>query len=248
MLWKSLAGRCIYRSDNMRVFDNYFFRWLKFNSNAFQSLLNKHAPHRPALNYVKALTFAARQLPGDTCMLGLGGASVAHTLAPRLHSGTLTAVEMNAEVIDVATHYFMVDKLKNLVIVHDEAHHFIKHCQQNFKHLLIDISDANSFPSSCNNKEFFIHCARLISNQGILAINIANAYEHQAIFSMLQQQFGNNIITIPVKRCVNIIFIATFKDNFNHLIHYFKNTKEVKQLIWDKKWGCMANLRYGTFF
>ncbi|MGQ3889049.1 spermidine synthase [Legionella sp. CNM-1927-20] len=248
MLWQTLAGRCIYRSDHIRVYDNYFFRWLKFNSNAFQSLINKLTPSRPALNYVKALTFAARQRPGNCCMLGLGGAGVAHALAPLLQSYTLTAVEMNSEVIDVARRYFMLERLTNLTVIQEEASAFMAHCQQTFRHLLIDIADANDFPASCKNKDFFLNCQRILSSQGILAINIANAYEHQFIFTMLKHQFASSIITLPVKRCVNIIFMATHKDNFNSLLGYFNQSNEVKQLVWDQKWGYIAYLHYDKFF
>ncbi|STX51809.1 spermidine synthase [Legionella busanensis] len=244
MLWKTLAGRCIYRSDQIRVYDNYFFRWLKFNSSAFQSLLNKFMPYKPALNYVKALTFVARQHPGDCCMFGLGGAGVAHALSPLLHNYSLTAVEMNAEVIEVAKRYFMADRLPNLTMIQDDASHFAKHCQQTFNHLLIDIADANDFPTSCKNKDFFLNCQRLLSTQGVLVINVANAYEYQFIFTMLKQQFGNNIITLPVKSCVNIIFIATASDNFNWLLETFNSNKEIKKIFWDTKWGYMVDFNY----
>ncbi|WP_419418778.1 spermidine synthase [Legionella sp. D16C41] len=248
MLWKSLAGRCIYRSDNIRVYDNYFFRWLKFNSNAFQSLISKFSPHKPALNYVKALTFVARNIPGNCCMLGLGGAGVAHVLAPFLKSYTLTAVEMSPEVIEVAQHYFMLNQLANLTVIQDEANHFITTCQQTFSHLIIDIADANDFPTSCKNQAFFANCERILTPTGIVAVNIANAYEYPIIFTKLKQQFGSNIITLPVKGCVNLIFIATRKNNFNTLLNCFKSSKEIKNLIWDKQWGYMADLDYTNFF
>ena len=88
-MWKTFAGRCIYASPNgAKVYQNLRYRWLTLGSDAIQTLLHRYQPQHFGLNYVNQLTFAAKHTPGDSCLLGLGGAGVAHALAPYLGSST----------------------------------------------------------------------------------------------------------------------------------------------------------------
>lgn len=244
MLWKTFAGRCLKRTANeARVYDNWFFRWLTFDSDALQTVLNKRHPEKAALNYINVLIFMARKSPGNSCMLGLGGGAIAHSLSPFLSDFKIYAVENSEEVINLASQYFMTDSLPNLEIIHAEASVFVSNYPQPFKHLMVDLFNAESFPATCYNDQFFYNCKRLLLPDGILAVNLANGYEQRPIFEMIRKQFSSATIAIPVKNCNNLIVIAIKNQSVTPLLNIFKHSKQLKKLTWDETWGCVAELK-----
>ncbi len=216
MMWKTFAGRCIYHSPTgIRVLQNPLFRWLQFESKAIQTLLNRYCPHRPGLSYIKLLILAAQLQPTSCCMLGLGGGGVAHALSKVLGPEKLTIVENSAEVIDVASRFFMIDQLNNLVVVQEDASSFVQKWTKQFHHLLVDLFDATHFPAQCNNEEFFANCRRLLTPEGILAVNLANRHEQWPILQLIQQQFPHSTITLPSSNSPNVIVLAQNSDSIS---------------------------------
>lgn len=247
MLWKIWNGRILYQSETgIRVLDNYFFRILKFNSSPYQTVINTSRPQKPSLPYIQALNFMAAQQPGHCLLLGLGGAGVAHALSPFLKTFDykITAVEISQEVIAVAQKYFMIEKISNLTIIHADANHFVQesHSYPPFKHILIDLSDAERFPPDCNRELFFAQCKARLAKGGFLAINLANRNEQRPIFDMLKKQFSSPLVAIPLKKCANMVIVAAKDEATPKLLDAFKASQQVQSLRWDSYWGCVAEL------
>ncbi|CDZ79085.1 spermidine synthase [Legionella massiliensis] len=243
MIWKTFAGRCIYQStEGTRVLQNPLFRWLQFNSKALQTVLCRFAPHRPQLNYLRYLIQSVQQKPQNCCMLGLGGGGAAHALSPII-ADRLVIVEYSAEVIDLAKRFFMVDKLKNIDIIHDEASNYLNNCRRKFDHLLIDLYTAHSFPEQCANPDFFARSKELLAPDGILAVNLANSREHLSIFQLIQEQFLRSTVVLPVPDSANIIVFARNSETINPFLDVLKKSRKLKQLTWSSQWGYVARVK-----
>jgi len=241
MTWKTTAGRCIYQSaSGINVYQNYIYRWLTLNSNVLQTLIHRRQPAKPALNYIKHLIVAASLQPADCCILGLGGGAVVHALSSYLQKLSLVAVESNAEVIAVARSYFMIDTLKNLTVIHQDANLFLQQSHNQYQHLLVDLFDAYSFPAHCNNHQFFAKCKRLLLPGGVLAVNLANLHEQWPVFEHIRSNFNHCTITLPVKGTANMVILASNEGTITPLLDRLKRSKLVKKLAWNAKWGCVA--------
>lgn len=248
-MWKTFAGRCIYQSpQGNRIYQNILFRWLKFDSEALQSVLNRWLPQKPELKYIKFLILAAQLLPNDCCMLGLGGGGVAHALSPFLRQSKLVIVENNAEVIELAKGYFMLNRLKNIAVSHEDASVFMSKNACKFQHLLIDLFTANNFPAECSTEEFFAHCKQSLKPGGILAINLANSREHLAIFQLIQKQFLHATLVMPVPGKANLIVFAQNCDTINSLLTLLKENRRLKELYWTSTWGNVGKLKSKYFW
>ena len=175
-------------------------------------------------------------------MLGLGGAAVAHLLAPDLGNSKLIAVENNADVIQIAATYFMTERLKNMTVIHQDAHLFVQQCDTRYQHLLIDLFDANSFPANCNTPEFFENCRRILLPDGILALNIANLHEQWPVFQQIQKHFYQRTVLLPVKGTANMVMLACNSSSIASLLNLLKNSGHLKELSWDAMWGCIAKI------
>ncbi len=242
-MWKTLGGRCIYQAPNgAKVHQNYLYRWLTLDSDALQTLINRRSPEKPELGYIHQLSFAVREQPADCCLLGLGGAGVAHGLAPYLKNSTLLAVESNTEVINIASTYFMADRLKNLSILYQDASLFVQQCKSHYQHLMVDLYEAHSFPTQCNTYEFFSDCQRLLLPDGIFSLNLTNVQEQESLFKHVREIFNKRTVSLPVKGAANMIVLACKSTSVAPLLDLLINSQRVKELQWDARWGCIARI------
>ena len=242
-MWKTIAGRCVYQSQSgVKVHQNIFYRWLTLNSNAIQTLISRRYPERHELTYIHQLTFAVRAQPANCCLLGLGGAAVAHVLSPYLKNMQLTAVENNTEIIDIAAAYFMTKHLKHLTVIQEDANLFVKHHDTRYQHLMIDLYDAHSFPTHCNTEDFFENCRRMLLPNGTLALNIANLDEQWAVFNNIRKTFCQRTVSLPVKGAANMVVLAYNGPSVAPLLDLLKNSHGLKELSWDVRWGCVAQI------
>ena len=240
--WKTFAGQLIHQSPSgVEVYQNMFFRWLTFNSDALQTLIHRHHLAVPGLLYINHLTFAVRVEPADCCLLGLGGAGVAHALAPFLGGSTLTAVEINPEIIDIAERYFMTNRLKNMTVIHQDAYLFVQQTQVQYQHVIVDLFNADSFPDHCKTIDFFAYCRSMLLPGGIFAINLTNIKEQRVLFDHIREQFKRCTVSIPIKRTSNMVVLAYNGESVSPLLALLeRGPGRLKKLVWDAEWGCIA--------
>lgn len=243
MFWKTFAGRCIHRDikHNVQIHQNLAYRWLTLGSDAIQTLINRRHPERHGLEYIQPLTLAARINPAPTCLLGLGGAGVAHALSPHLKHHRLDAVENNLGVIEACPRYFLTNHINNLRMIHQDAYVYLQSTTARYQHLMIDLFNATSFPEHCNHAEFFAHCRRLLLPDGILAINLANYHEQKTVLMHVRAHFEQCTVAIPIKGTQNLVILACKNSSQKTLFNILKK-QDLKHLIWDSQWGCIAGI------
>ncbi|KGP63614.1 hypothetical protein EP47_06580 [Legionella norrlandica] len=239
-MWKTKFGKCIYISPSgYKVYQNLLYRWLTLGSDAWQTVINRYRPQKPGLHYLEILTLMVRKFPNDCCLLGLGGAGIAHLLSIENPKHSIIAVENSEEVIQIAKQFFMTDSIPNLTIINQNAKDFVSENKHTFQHLILDLYDATHFPDECHSVEFFIHCKNQLAHNGFLAVNLANAREQWPLVQLIKKQFRSHII-IPIKKCANIVVIASKNENKELFINQLKSTGEIKEIAWVKDWGYVA--------
>lgn len=242
-MWKTRLGKCIYTSPSgCKVFQNYLYRWLTFSSQALQTVINRRYPYKPVLYYLPALSLMARYVADTCCLLGLGGAGLPHLLHKKNPNQRLVAVDNSEEVIVIARQFFMLDRIPNLTLVHDNAQDYVRESQEQYRHLMVDLYDANYFPAACKTEEFFMHCKSRLTPDGILAVNLANITEQWAIFQLVKSQFKATLV-IPVKKSSNMVILAANNDDKELLLEQVKASGEIKKIMWVEGWGYAAEMK-----
>lgn len=238
-MWKTKYGRCIYTSPSgYKVYQNLIYRWLTLGSNALQTVINRRNPQRPILYYLPALSLMARKFPNDCCLLGLGGAGIAHMLSTTGHS--IIAIDSSEEVIQIAKQFFMLDRIPNLIVVHQNAIDYLQTCETKYPQIIVDLYDANHFPPECNNDEFFIACKNRLSEDGFISVNLANLKEQMSIFKIIKKQFKRTIV-IPIKKSANIVVIASNLKSNELFINKLRESKEIGKIVWVETWGYVGD-------
>ena len=236
---KTLAGRELYRSSQVLVRQNLWYRWLIFQDRTcIQTLVHRRHHQKPVMPYLLPFTMALRTQPGNTCLLGLGGAAVLHVALPHLTYYPITAVEINAEVINLSRQFFWLNAIPLLTVVHEEAHQFLNQTECRFKHILIDIYADRGFPKNCNQAEFFSKCKQSLQKNGFLALNLVNIRQELPLLEHIKSVFPQATVCIPVPYSSNMIVLASpNKDALLSLIYAAPN---LKTFIWDGVFGYMA--------
>ena len=236
-------GRCMYRSEyGHEVWQNFFYRWLTFSSEPIQSIINRRYPHKPATACVRTLRYAAMQCPGSTLHLGLGGACTAHALSPYRQGHEWTFVELDAEVIAIAKHFFQLDRLKPFQLIHNDASLFIRKDKNEYQHIIIDLADAEQFPQSCATPDFFENCAARLQSSGILAINLPDPMQHKPISQMLHSILPSQVI-LNVSGMTNIVILCSKIPSNQQLMESLKLAAHCKFLSWQNEWGMVGELK-----
>lgn len=240
-MWKTKLGRCIHTSPSgYKVYQNLMYRWLTLGSNALQTVINRLKPQLPILYYLPALSLMVRKYPDDCCMLGLGGAGLAHMLAKSRHS--LTVIDNSEEVIQIAKQFFMLERIPNLNIIMQNAIDYLQASSTKYPHIIVDLYNANHFPPECNNEEFFIACKNSLSVNGYIAFNLANTKEQKPLYQLINKQFKTTVV-IPIKKSANIVIIASNLESKDLFINKLRETKEISKIIWVESWGYVAHLK-----
>lgn len=241
-MWQTRLGRSIYTSSSgYNVYENCRYRWLTLGSDALQTVINRRNPAKPVLYYLPALTLMARAMPGEVCMLGLGGAGVAHLLVGTLFTDKITAVERSSEVITIAQQFFMTEQISTLEIIHQAAQDYLKQSTTCYPHLIIDLYGAHFFPKSCATADFFSDCAQHLSTNGFMAVNLANSREQWPIVQLIKQQFKNTLI-IPVRHSANMVVLASLQQHSKEFIEQISACKELKRISLVSDWGYVASI------
>lgn len=236
-MWQTRLGRCIHTSPSgYKVYQNCKYRWLTLGSDALQTVINRTSPEKPVLYYLPALTLMAQAMPGEVCMLGLGGAGVAQLLASKALTPKITAVEKSSEVIDIAQRFFMTNQIANLQVINQPAQDYIKNSLTTYTHLIIDLYDAHFFPAECASLEFFINCAQRLTTGGFMAINLANRTEQWPIVQLIKQHFKHTL-SIPIKHSANIVILASLHEQSGEFIRIIERCKQLKRISLVNDWG-----------
>ena len=145
--------------------------------------------------------------PRNILMLGLGAGSAISILKQKCkHDFELTAVEIDADLIELARRHFELSE-QNVNIVNDDASHAIKMLEAGQFDLIIDdVFWDNQVPAFCREPEYLLANARLLSADGVYMRNImaeslvdAKAYEKvlnsafNEFYSVKHKTYGNRI-------------------------------------------------------
>lgn len=129
--------------------------------------------HRIFEKAFKKIKFSERKVE-NVLVLGFGTGSVAELLLEEYEKDCkITGVERDAVVIQLAHEYFKIDRFKDLVIYHADAHSFVKTCKEKFDLIIIDVFIGGRTPPHLEEEIFLEHISRLLSANGMVLYNRA---------------------------------------------------------------------------
>ena len=127
-------------------------------------------------------------------VLGVAGGSVIETLKKEVKfEGKITGVEIDADVIELATKYFGLGNYKNVSIVNDDAFEFVLKTKEKYDLIVIDIFQDTTMPNFLF-EDFFINRINFLLNvNGFILFNtMVLGYQDRRRNAVYKSKFDNN--------------------------------------------------------
>ena len=127
-------------------------------------------------------------------VLGVAGGSVIETLKKEVKfEGRITGVEIDADVIELATKYFGLGNYKNVSIINDDAFEFVLKTKEKYDLIIIDIFQDTTMPNFLF-EDFFINRIKFLLNvNGFILFNtMVLGYQDRRRNAVYKSKFDNN--------------------------------------------------------
>ncbi|MBP7610255.1 MAG: fused MFS/spermidine synthase [Steroidobacteraceae bacterium] len=191
------------------------FRALCFSiDGSIQSEMRVDEPEALVTAYTRKmmafLLFCPR--PRHVLMLGLGGGSLLKFCHRNLPDTRVTAVEIDAHVIALRSHFNIPPDSSALRVIHaDGGRHVadMASTDERIDVLLVDAYDRKGIAQSVAQPEFFANARRVLADDGVFVMNLA-AYESDCAMhlQLIRSVFGEPVIAVPVGWGGNTVVFA----------------------------------------
>ena len=127
-------------------------------------------------------------------ILGVAGGSVIKTLVDEIKfKGKITGVEIDADIIAIATTYFKLNEIQNLEIVIDDAFEYVLKTKEKYDLIVIDIFQDTVMPNFLF-EDFFINRVNFLLNlNGFILFNTMVINDKDSIRNLeYKKKFNTN--------------------------------------------------------
>ena len=200
--------------DKPFVVDNGPRRFLHFDFAAIQSAMELSNPVRLTLAYTrKMMAFLLfNRTPGRILLLGLGGGSLAKFCYANLPAASVTAVEVNQDVIALRNEFDIPANDHRFRVVHADGAAYISGLTQSKDVILADACDRSGMAVELDSVEFYRKARLRLSADGIFVTNICgDKYSTAAHLSKLREAFDDELLSLQVQNDGNVIVFG-FKE------------------------------------
>jgi len=140
--------------------------------------------------------------PRHILMIGLGGGSLLKYCHRHLSQTRVTAVEIDANVIAMRSHFQIPPDDARLTIAHaDGAQHVadMVDASERTDVLLVDAFDRRGLARSVSTREFLGNAKRVLTDSGVFVMNLDQSEAGSAeLVRMMQSEFGEPVIPVDI--------------------------------------------------
>ena len=194
------------------IFDDGDIRTLHFDERVVQSAMRLSAPDELVIHYTQAMTgfLQFNPAPLHILIIGLGGGSLVKYCYKHLPVTRITVLESNADVIALRDQFMIpADDVRLQVLHQDAALYLAEMTAESVDVILLDGFDANGASVELCSFSFFQDCQRILHNQGVLVMNMAD--DGETITAMLTQGQiifgGRHVWWLKTREALSLIHI-----------------------------------------
>jgi len=186
-------------------------RYLHFGTEWVQGAMRVARPFALELNYQQQLMVPLVFLPEprNVLQLGLGAGALAKYCWRELPQAEVTAVEISADVVATAHHWFKVPTDERLEIVLQDARDFVAHPRRrrSADWLQVDLYDAAARGPVYSDEGFYTTCRAALRSPGIAAFNLfGRRFDHD--FAPIARAFAGRALVLPEADAGNRIVLG----------------------------------------
>ena len=187
-------------------------RYLRFGYGAKQSAMTLSDPTALRVPYTAYLALGlAFTRPKRVLMIGLAGGSVARFIRAVRPAVAVDVVELDPEVVRVASRFFGMESDAGCRIHVDDGRMFVKRATERYDWVILDAFHADSMPHHLATAEFFAELKRILAPGGVVTVNVAPlgpGILYLSIIRTLAEVFPQ-VYLFQVPKRSNVVAVAT---------------------------------------
>lgn len=222
-------------NGKVMVKENWTSRWLCFDEQFVQTIIDKRQPHKPRLSYIRTLSATISDASDSTLLLGLGGGAVVHYLEKQFPGIAIHAVELNPVVIQVASTFFHVD----IPVSCQCAHSFLAE-SGTFSRVLVDIY--TSIEEDTLKQTLLKACYETATETVSINLLFSNHRQLLGSIARCREQFANRTLCLLTDGKSNLVLHGFKRENYHDDIQTLIENKKIKKLKWDANYGLIGTL------
>jgi spermidine synthase len=194
--------------DKPFVVDNGPRRFLHFDFGAIQSVMELSNPVRLALAYTrKMMAFLLfNRTPKRILLLGLGGGSLAKFCYANLPAASLTAIEVNQDVIALRDEFAVPADDHRFRVINADGAAYLSTQTPLKDVILADACDRTGIAAELGSVEFYRKARSRLSARGVFVANICGDKDSVAAqLAKLRDAFDDELLSLQVQTDGNII-------------------------------------------
>jgi spermidine synthase len=194
--------------DKPFVVDNGPRRFLHFDFGAIQSVMELSNPVRLALAYTrKMMAFLLfNRTPKRILLLGLGGGSLAKFCYANLPAASLTAIEVNQDVIALRDEFAVPADDHRFRVINADGAAYLSTRTHLKDVILADACDRTGIAAELGSVEFYRKARSRLSARGVFVANICGDKDSVAAqLTKLRDAFDDELLSLQVQTDGNII-------------------------------------------
>jgi spermidine synthase len=207
-LWERLFDRTYAKPF---ILDSGLQRRLQFDLYTVQSAMHLEHPDRLILAYTrKMMAFLLfNRAPARVLLLGLGGGSLAKFCYRRLPHTTITAVEVNPDVIALREEFSIPPDDNRFRVICTDAADYVARLGLSQDVILADACDREGIAPELNTVEFYQQAHRCLFSGGVFVANMCGDLDGCAAHvAKIRAVFGDEFMTLQVRPDGNLIVFA----------------------------------------
>jgi len=190
-------------------------RYLHFGSHWIQGAMRIARPWALELEYTRDMMFSlllrpAQRWPKSVLLIGLGAASLPKFLYRHRPRASLTVVEIDAAVVNVAQQSFKLpDDPRRLALEIADGYDYVAGSDRQFDLILVDGYDAKCRVGMLHTLAFHCNCRARLTDRGLVVTNFLNRSRglDQSLAGMLDA-FDGRACALPAAESGNIVGLA----------------------------------------
>ncbi|THB67278.1 MAG: methyltransferase domain-containing protein [Gammaproteobacteria bacterium] len=203
------------------------YRWMHFGSGSIQSAMDKENPELLVLEYMRRMFsfLIFKDNAEDLLLLGLGGGAMLRFINKELPQSNVTAIDIDADVIEVAEKQFGIPHNKKNTIKQSDALFYLEcAAEKKFDVIFVDLFSGDTVPEEIYSEEFIENAANILHDNGMAIINIlpVDVETFSVLIKRVRVEFNCRVLCLPVPEHDNVIII-TFKEEVRFSAEYLRS-------------------------
>ncbi len=189
-------------------------RYLHFGSRWIQGAMRLQRPWALELEYTRQMMAPlamrpAGPWPRDVLIVGLGAASQLRFLWRHRPAARFTAVEIDEQVVAVATRSFKLPDDERIRLVVGDAVDEVPSLAGSFDLVLVDGFDARGSAGRLDSVPFYAACRERLAPGGVLSVNLLSRTRGvKPSLARLAEAFGERVLVLPSCVSGNTVALA----------------------------------------